>query len=201
MLPCCSSARDQGDEFVLTKWSVTADERQPVRFGSEDPFALPLLQNYPTPHNAVKADPPEVQRRKLAEIYREFMLDLMQGAMFQQLTTNRARVQCHVQLVSDLQMLKLDQHTGRMTEFPLVNVSRLYRLIVRADMGALEEEPDEPEHLVVLEFPAWKLVFIFEAEREAQRFSTCMELLVHKTRQREQSTPTCFKGSQAWPVD
>lgn len=55
-----------------------------------------------------------------------------------QLTSNRDYADIHVQLMEDLTTLKLDQSNGRIIEFPLTNVSKVYRIVKNDDKWCVE---------------------------------------------------------------
>ena len=94
---------------------------------------LPQLQTYPVPPTITCEEPEELRKAKLLEMYREFALELHTGMYLTQLTSNRDYADIHVQLMEDLTTLKLDQSNGRIIEFPLTNVSKVYRIVKNDD--------------------------------------------------------------------
>merc|ERR1712151_567332 len=121
-------------------------------------------------------------------MYQDFVLELHTGTYLTQLTSSRDYSDIHCQLMEDLQTLKLDQSSGRIIEFPLSGVSKVYR-IVRDDerwYKVANTMPTAPsEHIVVVEFMRRKLAFVFDEALRAQRFLTCMELLIRRAQQKE----------------
>merc|ERR1719158_2778628 len=85
------------------------------------------------PPNTCREESDEAQRRKLLELYQDFALDLHTGMYLTQLTSNRDYSNIHCQLMEDLQTLKLDQSNGRIIEFPLTGVSKVYRIVKNDD--------------------------------------------------------------------
>merc|ERR1712187_329291 len=66
-------------------------------------------------------------------MYQEFALDLYAGMYLTQLTSSRDYSDIHCQLMGDMQTLKLDQSNGRIIEFPLSSVNKVYRIIKSDD--------------------------------------------------------------------
>merc|ERR1712151_703201 len=98
----------------------------------------------------------EERRRKLLEMYRGFSLDLHTGTYLTQLTSTRDYSEIHCQLMEDMTILKLDQSNGRIIEFPLTNVSKVYRIVKNDDKWSASgvsgaDHPSE-EQIVVVEF-------------------------------------------------
>merc|ERR1712093_714141 len=91
-------------------------------------------------------------------------------------------------------MGKLDQSNGRIIEFPLTGVSKVYRIVKNDDKwysagsltGASAVPPlplSNAEHIVVVEFMRRKLAFVFKEMAHSQRFLMCMELLIRRAQQ------------------
>merc|ERR1719288_646891 len=87
--------------------------------------------------------------------------------------------------------LKLDQSNGRIIEFPLTNVSKVYRIVKNNDKwytagttvpGAASANT---EQIVVVEFMRRKLAFVFKELQVSQRFLMCMELLIRRAHQKQ----------------
>mmetsp|Transcript_50775 Transcript_50775/g.94937 ORF Transcript_50775/g.94937 Transcript_50775/m.94937 type:complete len:282 (+) Transcript_50775:84-929(+) len=151
---------------------------------------LPSLQTYPLPPNLSADDGEEVRKEKLLEMYREFALDLHTGMYLTQLTSNRDYADIHVQLMEDLTTLKLDQSNGRIIEFPLTNVSKVYRIVKNDDKWYAAGTPlphasPNAEQIVVVEFMRRKLAFVFKELQVSQRFLICMELLIRRAQQKQ----------------
>lgn len=157
---------------------------------------LPSLHQYPVPPGVSPEEPEDAQRNKLLELYQEFALDLHTGMYLTQLTSTRDYSDIHCQLMEDLQTLKLDQSNGRIIEFPLTGVSKVYRIVKNDDKwysaGSLTGASPVPplplsnaEHIVVVEFMRRKLAFVFKEIQASQRFLMCMELLIRRAQQKQ----------------
>jgi len=158
---------------------------------------LPSLQTYPVPPNLGPETAEEVRKERLLEMYREFALDLHTGMYLTQLTSNRDYADIHVQLMEDLTTLKLDQSNGRIIEFPLTNVSKVYRIVKNDDKWYAAGTPlphssantdvgkGSREQIVVVEFMRRKLAFVFKELQVSQRFLICMELLIRRAQQKQ----------------
>mmetsp|Transcript_54435 Transcript_54435/g.124861 ORF Transcript_54435/g.124861 Transcript_54435/m.124861 type:complete len:146 (-) Transcript_54435:122-559(-) len=107
-----------------------------------------------------------------------------------QLTSTREYADIHCQLMDDLQTLKLDQSNGRIIEFPLTGVSKVYRIVkndqkwYNANSVPVPPLPlSNAEFIVVVEFMRRKLAFVFKEMVASQRFLLCMELLIRRAQQ------------------
>merc|ERR1719482_1375605 len=158
-----------------------------------DQLELPLLHTYPVPPSCSPDEPESEKRTKLLEMYQEFALDLHTGMYLTQLTSNRDYSDIHCQLMEDMLTLKLDQSNGRIIEFPLTGVSKVYRIVKNDDKwySAGSAVPGfgggNTEHIVVVEFMRRKLAFVFKELQVSQRFLMCMELLIRKAQQQNQA--------------
>merc|ERR1719498_2326408 len=100
-------------------------------------------------------DPVETRHQCLLELYQEFVLEMHTGTYLTQLTSSRDYSDIHCQLMEDLTTLKLDQSNGRILEFPLTGVSKVYRIVKNDDKwhGAGSSGAGKPlpvtEHIVV----------------------------------------------------
>jgi len=156
-----------------------------------DALQLPKLQMYPVPPNCSSQDSEEEQKRKLLQMYQEVALDLHAGMYLTQLTADRDYSDIHCQLMEDMTTLKLDQSNGRIIEFPLTNVSKVYRIVKNDDKfytpGAnmSGDRMGNSEHIVVVEFLRRKLAFVYREVQVAQRFMICMELLIRRAQQKQ----------------
>lgn len=151
---------------------------------------LPSLNTYPVAPNCTAEDGEEERREKLLAMYQEFALDLHTGMYLTQLTSNRDYSDIHCQLMEDMMTLKLDQSNGRIIEFPLTNVSKVYRIVKNDDKWytagtALPTSSPQTEQIVVVEFMRRKLAFVFKELQVSQRFLICMELLIRRAQQRQ----------------
>jgi len=157
----------------------------------KDQMELPSLHTYPVPPNCSPDDAEEVRKDKLLEMYQEFALDLHTGMYLTQLTSNRDYSDIHCQLMEDMTTLKLDQSNGRIIEFPLTNVSKVYRIVKNDDKWYSagtplpSASPLNTEQIVVVEFMRRKLAFVFKELQVAQRFLICMELLIRRSQQKQ----------------
>merc|ERR1712176_841578 len=111
----------------------------------------------------------------MGEMYQNFAMDLHTGMYLTQLTANQDYTDIHCQLVEDMTSLRLDQSSGRIVEFPLSDVARLYELAVHP----------RTDQIIVVEFVRRKLAFVFQDFAVAQRFLVCMELLVHRAQEKQ----------------
>lgn len=152
---------------------------------------LPMLHTYPIPPNCSADEAEDERKKKLLDMYQDFALDLHAGMYLTQLTSNRDYSDIHCQLMEDMQTLKLDQSNGRIIEFPLTGVSKVYRIVKNDDKwySAGTPVPGGPtantEHIVVVEFMRRKLAFVFKELHVSQRFRMCMELLIRRAQQKQ----------------
>lgn len=152
---------------------------------------LPQLQQYPLPPGMSAEDPVETRLQCLLELYQEFVLEMHTGTYLTQLTSSRDYSDIHCQLMEDLTTLKLDQSNGRIIEFPLSGVSKVYRIVKNDDkwysagnsMNGNVMPLSATEHIVVVEFMRRKLAFVFGDITVSQRFLICMELLIRRAQQ------------------
>lgn len=156
----------------------------------KDQLELPMLHTYPVPPNSSPEAPEEERKFRLLEMYQEFALDLHSGMYLTQLTSNRDYSDIHCQLMEDMQTLKLDQSNGRIIEFPLTGVSKVYRIVKNDDKWYSAGSPipgvnSNTEHIVVVEFMRRKLAFVFKELQVSQRFLMCMELLIRRAQQKQ----------------
>merc|ERR1712039_847168 len=160
----------------------------------QDQLELPSLHSYPLPPDCTPEDCEDVRKEKLLEMYRGFALDLHTGMYLTQLTSNRDYSDIHCQLMEDMTILKLDQSNGRIIEFPLTNVSKVYRIVKhdnkwytagRAPIPEDRVHTNSTEEIVVVEFMRRKLAFVFKEPLVSQRFLICMELLIRRAQQKQ----------------
>lgn len=187
----------RGDSFDITFTprsfspnTVRSSAITPRQREIRDELQLPQLHTYPLPPNSRPEDPEEERQRKLLEMYQEFALDMHTGMYLTQLTSNRDYSDIHCQLMEDMQTLKLDQSNGRIIEFPLTGVSKVYRIIKNDDKWYSAGSPlpgpnSNTEHIVVVEFMRRKLAFVFKELQMGQRFLMCMELLIRRAQQNQ----------------
>lgn len=160
----------------------------------KDRIVLPMMRRYPVPHSSKPEDPEELRRKELLKVYQEFVLDLHKGVHMTQLTSNQDYSDIHCQILEDLQTLNVDQGSGCIIEFPLMAVSKVYRIVKNDDKwysaGSLTGPTPMPplplsnaEHIVVVEFMRRKLAFVFNEISSAQNFLMCMELLIRRAQE------------------
>merc|ERR1712176_1729712 len=156
--------------------------------GLKEQLELPSLNTYPTSPNVCPEDSAEQQHQKLVDLYQEFALDMHSGMYLTQLTSNRDYSDIHCQLMEDMVTLKLDQSNGRIIEFPLTNVSKVYRIVKNDDKwyaaGSGNAMPTG-EQIVVVEFMRRKLAFVFKELAASQKFLIGMELLIRRAQQKQ----------------
>jgi hypothetical protein len=193
------TALTKGDSFdiTFTPRSITAGYHNsrptpitPRQKGLRDQLELPRLHTYPIPPHC-NSEEEEERKKALLDMYQEFALDLHAGMYLRQLTSNRDYSDIHCQLMEDMQTLKLDQSNGRIIEFPLTSVSKVYRIVKNDDKwySAGTAFPGNvagnTEHIVVVEFMRRKLAFVFKELQVSQRFLMCMELLIRRAQQNQ----------------
>lgn len=194
------------DSFDITFTPRSGVAATPRQRELKHQLELPSLNVYPLPPTSTAEDSEEERRTKLLDMYQEFALDLVRGTYLTQLTSNRDYSDIHCQLMEDLVTLKLDQSNGRIIEFPLTNVSKVYRIVKNEDKwyaaGTSTVDPPSGEQIVVVEFMRRKLAFVFKELAMSQRFLISMELLIRRAQQKQAKqalrslTPT-FPPSQA----
>lgn len=180
--------------FTPRSFSIFSGRHQPItprQRGLRDRLELPELNSYPIPPTCGPNEGEEERKEKLLEMYQEFALELHTGMYLTQLTSNRDYSDIHCQLMEDMQTLKLDQSNGRIIEFPLTGVSKVYRIVKSDDKWYSAGAPMagnnsiNTEHIVVVEFMRRKLAFVFKDVQAAQRFLMCMELLIRRAQQKQ----------------
>eukprot|EP00435_Cladocopium_sp_Y103_P070594 s497_g35.t1 len=129
----------------------------------------------------------EEKKMALLQIYQDSVLDLLSGLELTVMAGNQEYVDSHCQLMPGFTSLKVDYGCDNsITEFPLNNVTKMYRVVKRranTQLHLAEHHPrtsypfPETDHIVIVEFVSRKLVFVFVDEVEAQRFLLCLELL------------------------
>merc|ERR1740123_2668105 len=193
---CYESRTDSFDiTFTPRSFANQSFKTSPVTPRQKDlrsQLELPLLHMYPCPPNCSPDESEEERKWKLLELYQEFALDLHTGMYLTQLTSNRDYSDIHCQLMEDMTTLKLDQSNGRIIEFPLTNVSKVYRIVKNDDRWYTAGTPlpgaspnGNTEQIVVVEFMRRKLAFVFKEVLVSQRFLTCMELLIRRAQQKQ----------------
>jgi len=181
-------------------WSHATPRQRSLK----DRIKLPKMLRYPEPPGVSSDDPEDVRRAVLLRTFQEFVLELHQGLHMTQLTPSQDYSDLHCQILDDLQTLKVELDSGCIVEFPLCQVSKVYRMcksedkpcpggrspICSARWGTPRGVPNPTipaappveaaggEHIVVTEFTRRKLAFVFDDVPAAQHFYLCIELLV-----------------------
>jgi len=169
----------------------TSQPTTPRQRDLRDQLVLPQLSTYPVPPNSSPGDSEDERKRKVLEMYQEFALELHTGMYMTQLTSNRDYSDIHCQLMDDMQTLQLDQSNGRIIEFPLTGVSKVYRIVKSDDKWysagshVAGDTSASTEHIVVVEFMRRKLAFVFKELQMSQRFLMGMELLIRRAQQKQ----------------
>mmetsp|Transcript_55519 Transcript_55519/g.121087 ORF Transcript_55519/g.121087 Transcript_55519/m.121087 type:complete len:283 (-) Transcript_55519:58-906(-) len=180
----------QQDSFDMTE-SPRKTMYTPRQVSLRDRVKLPTLRRYPVPPGSSGDDPEDVKRTELLRVYQDFVLDLHRGLHMTQLNASQDYSDIHCQLMEDMTTLKLDQSNGRIIEFPLTNVSKVYRIVKNEDKFYTPGTPVPPERaakseqIVVVEFLRRKLAFVFKELHISQRFMICMELLIRRAQQKQ----------------
>ncbi|CAD7962533.1 unnamed protein product [Amoebophrya sp. A25] len=127
----------------------------------------------------------EKNYRALSDVFRGFVFDLYNGTYLTQLTSVSEKQLVHAQLLDGHRILALSQGSGRIVEFPLLSLSRIYRISSANATRMLQDTGGVgvPGHIVILEFSERKLAFLFGDAASSQRFLICFELLVRRTQQ------------------
>jgi len=147
---------------------------------------LPELPVYPILKGKVYASEEE-RKLDMLTIFKQFVLELHAGKYLTQLTSTSDYSEIHCQLMDDLRTLKLDQRDGRIIEFPLNAVSKVYRIVKNEDRWYTSSEEDDEvptsnptDHIVVVEFMRRKLAFVHDSMEASQQFLMCIEFLIRK---------------------
>lgn len=154
-----------------------------------DRLDLPVLTEYPVPPRCGANEPNDVKWLMLLQTYQDFAIELHTGIHLTQLFHDSTYITIHCQLMEDLQTLKLDQSNGRIIEFPLTSVSKVYRAM--HDEARKWPKPlfaAGLDHVVVMEFMRRRLAFVFKESLEAQNFIMCLELLIRRAQQLRKRT-------------
>jgi len=158
----------------------SATPTTPRQRSLKDSLELPLLDEYPMPPDGGCEDDEGARRQKLLQMYREFAMDLHTGMHLTQLSGNMGRSTIHCQLMDDLQTFKIDQANGRIVEFPLAGVSRVFRTALKGEIA----DTARADHIVVVAFDHRQLAFVFWESLECARFLMSIELLIRRAQQK-----------------
>jgi len=131
--------------------------------------------------SAGKVNAVQKNRERLGEMFRGFIFDFYCGTYLTQLTSLQEKQLIHAQLIDEHRILALSQGSGRIVEFPILSLSKIYRI----------SNPSTPTgtgaaaaaNIIILEFQERKLAFLFHDALSSQRFLICFELLVRKIQQ------------------
>jgi hypothetical protein len=183
-------------------FDITFGERKPTPVTPRqrelyEQINLPHLSEVPTVPGCPVDATEEEKRQRLLECFRDFVLDLHSGMYLTHLTSSREYQEIHCQVLDDLITLNLNQSNGRIIEFPLLGVTKVYR-IVRKDehwYQMVSSVPMPQDHLIVVEFSRRKLAFVFKDLPTSQRFLVCIELLIRVAQQKTlHGMPTAPQG-------
>jgi hypothetical protein len=205
--------QDSFDVTVTPRTSCRGDRPRsaaptPRQTKFRDRIQLPLMRRYPVVPTCKPEDSEEWRKQELLTVYQEFVIDLHKGLHMTQLTSNQDYSDIHCQILEDLQTLNVDQGNGCIIEFPLINVSKVYRIVKNDDKwysaGSLHGPTPMPplplsnaEHIVVVEFMRRKLAFVFNEMVPAQNFLMCMELLIRRAQEfRHEADAWKFSNNQ-----
>jgi len=146
-------------------------------------LTLPILNPCPLPPGCSPDEDEETRRRKLLQMYQDFAADLHTG-MFLSLSAGAEKTEIHCQLMDDLHTFKMDPNNGRIIEFPLSKVSKVYRMALHPEGAAKAKAAPQAgsEHNVVMHFDNRKLAFVFKDGDASQRFLLGMELLIRQSK-------------------
>lgn len=174
--------RPPGDGGCLINETLTPRQRE-----LQEQLQLPALESYPLPPGCNPQQPLAQVRQVLLEMYHSFALDLHRGMYLTQLMVDRSHADIHCQLMEDMSTLKLDQSNGRIIEFPLANVSKVYRLTKLGNKLYPAEKQRGPgsDQIIVVVFSKRKLAFVFKELKASLRFAFCLELLIWRAQQLE----------------
>lgn len=110
-------------------WSHATPRQRSLK----DRIKLPKMLRYPEPPGVSSDDPEHVRQEVLLRTFQEFVLELHQGLHMTQLTPNQDYSDLHCQILDDLQTLKVELDSGCIVEFPLCQVSKVYRMCKSED--------------------------------------------------------------------
>lgn len=152
---------------------------------------LPHMDIWPCPPTCTSDASLEERKALLWEMYEEFALELYVGTTLKQLVSRDDYVDTHMKLMDDMHTLKLDQNTGNIIEFPLRNVSKVYRMIKHGDRWRGASNPalravirGDAEEVVVMQFLRRKVAFALPTVDETQRFMLCIGLLARRAKEK-----------------
>jgi len=144
---------------------------------------IPEYDEYPSPPGIPDAKEYSEEEKKgmLNEMYKSFIVQLHRGVVLRQLVSAKDCSEIHCQLLDDFATLKLDQNCGRLIEFPLSAISKVYVVIRQSFKNkVLVVTPlglPVLEHVVVVDFSKRKLAFLFSEAIKAETFRLCMEMM------------------------
>lgn len=188
------ASRSFGKKRVTSQQPIKITPRQRI---FRDKLELPELSQYPMLPNANSDDHDGTQMSKLLEIYREFAVELSTGLYLTQFTTCREYKEIHCQLVEDMTTMRLDQSNGRIVEFPLTDVARLYKTDFEwfpAENPVKEEHDCANKELLVMVFYKKRVAFVFSDSLVCHRFFICMELLIQRALQKKEPSQDSNDG-------
>eukprot|EP00916_Digyalum_oweni_P015786 GHVL01025933.1.p1 GENE.GHVL01025933.1~~GHVL01025933.1.p1 ORF type:complete len:203 (+),score=46.21 GHVL01025933.1:33-611(+) len=177
--------------FKDTEKKENINNLTPRQIQLHNKIQLPKCDQYPLPPGVSRnqINDPTEEKRLLLEAFRDFVLELNKGMILSQLSSNRECSDIHCQLYKNLDILKFDQNNGRIVEFPLRNIIKLYEIskssvdlrwhTSREDAfhDRIQQSDKQTEHVVVVEFTKRKLAFVFRDPILADKFLITLQLL------------------------
>jgi len=152
----------------------------------QDYLELPLMDTFPSDASI------KLQQEELLKSCREFAIKWQAGSSLKQIISNDTCLDSHVQLMEDLMAVRIDQSSGLVIEFPLRNVSKVYRMVKYKKWWrspnvkfVMEEHVKKlAQHVVIIEVEDvkhgkhTKIAFAFPTPEESLNFSNCFSLLL-----------------------
>lgn len=183
--------------FAFRDGTLSANARVPKcltprQQSVKDRLSLPALSPCPLPPGCSPDEDDATRRSKLLQMFRDFAVDLHVG-MHLSLSAGAEKTQIHCQLMDDLQTLKMDPNNGRLIEFPLSKVTKVYRMALHPEGAAKAAAVPQAgsEHTVVMLLDNRKLAFVFQEIDASQRFLLGMELLIRNSKHQGKKTAGC----------
>lgn len=174
-----------------------------------DHLELPLLDSRPVLPDCLCDSSHEQSENTLLKMYKAFAIKWQAGSHVKQVYENHVCSDSHMQLMENLMILKLDQNSGCIIEFPMRNVSKVYRMVkygkrwrdAHAPPPVSEKMRALAQQVVIIEFMKQKIAFMFPTLPEALNFSICFGLLVkrvqQKARNKVKKSVNCGPGQDA----
>lgn len=147
----------------------------------------------------------EAHCKRMEDMYHDFALQMHAGMYLTHIDTKGALNDVHCQLTEDLYMLKIDQCTGRIIEFPLAAVSKvLCGFLLNGKFTRTGPCPPQTnEHIVFVAFLRRKLMFVFRVPSQAKCFAAFLDLLVQRAQRAfpRNHSPPALQKMVPWDPD